>query len=49
LPLNGRQITMLFDLTLGVEGGSPHMNGMKVAATGMTLDGVSMVDRSAAA
>lgn len=46
LPLNGRQITNLFDLTPGVEGGgNPRVNGMKVGATDMTLDGVSMVDR----
>lgn len=46
LPLNGRQITTLFDLTPGVEGGgNPRVNGMKVGAADMTLDGVSLVDR----
>jgi len=46
LPLNGRSITNLFDLTPGVEGGgNPRVNGMKVGAADMTLDGVSMVDR----
>ncbi|HNY41622.1 MAG TPA: carboxypeptidase-like regulatory domain-containing protein, partial [Bryobacteraceae bacterium] len=46
LPLNGRSITNLFDLTPGVEGGgNPRVNGMKVGAAEMTLDGVSLVDR----
>ncbi|MCX6625812.1 MAG: carboxypeptidase-like regulatory domain-containing protein, partial [Acidobacteria bacterium] len=46
LPLNGRQITALFDLTPGVVGGSsPRTNGMKVGSTEMMLDGVSQVDR----
>ena len=46
LPLNGRQITALFDLTPGVVGGgSPRTNGMKVGSTEMLLDGVSQVDR----
>ena len=46
LPLNGRSITNLFDLTPGVEGGgNPRINGMKVGSTEMTLDGVSLVDR----
>lgn len=46
LPLNGRAITTLFDLTPGVEGGgNPRVNGLKVGAADMTLDGVSMVDR----
>src|SRR5438094_1342799 len=46
LPLNGRQITNLFDLTPGVEGGAnPRVNGMKVGSTEMLLDGVSYVDR----
>ncbi len=46
LPLNGRAITNLFDLTAGVEGGgNPRVNGMKVGSTEMTLDGVSLVDR----
>ena len=46
LPLNGRQITLLFNLTPGVEGGgNPRTNGMKVGSTEMNLDGISMVDR----
>ncbi|MCX6621681.1 MAG: TonB-dependent receptor, partial [Acidobacteria bacterium] len=46
LPLNGRSITGLFDLSPGVVGGgSPRVNGMKVGATEMLLDGVSLVDR----
>src|SRR5690348_16677518 len=46
LPLNGRQITNLFDLTPGVEGGgNPRTNGMKVGSTEMLLDGISYVDR----
>ncbi|MCX6621683.1 MAG: carboxypeptidase-like regulatory domain-containing protein, partial [Acidobacteria bacterium] len=46
LPLNGRSVTSLFDLTAGVVGGgSPRTNGMKVGATEMLLDGVSLVDR----
>src|SRR6185369_1323145 len=46
LPLNGRQITNLFDLTPGVEGGgNPRVNGMKVGSTDMLLDGISYVDR----
>jgi hypothetical protein len=46
LPLNGRSITNLFDLTPGVEGGgNPRVNGLKVGAVEMTLDGMSLVDR----
>src|SRR5712692_3203176 len=46
LPLNGRQITNLFDLTPGVEGGgNPRVNGMKVGSTEMLFDGISYVDR----
>src|SRR5690349_12110733 len=46
LPLNGRQITNLFDLTPGVVGGgNPRTNGMKVGSTEMTFDGISYVDR----
>ncbi len=46
LPLNGRQITNLFDLTPGVEGGgNPRTNGMKVGSTEMLFDGISYVDR----
>src|SRR3954453_23993630 len=46
LPLNGRQISSLFDLTPGVVGGAnPRTNGMKVGSTEMVLDGMSYVDR----
>jgi hypothetical protein len=46
LPLNGRQISNLFDLTPGVVGGgSPRTNGMKVGSTEMVMDGVSLLDR----
>ncbi|HYO80345.1 MAG TPA: carboxypeptidase-like regulatory domain-containing protein, partial [Bryobacteraceae bacterium] len=46
LPLDGRNISSLFALTPGVEGGAnPRVNGMKVGATEMLLDGVSLVDR----
>jgi hypothetical protein len=46
LPLNGRFVTNLFNLTPGVEGGgNPRVNGMKVGSTEMLLDGISLVDR----
>ncbi len=46
LPLNGRSITTLFNLTPGVEGGgNPRVNGLKVGSVEMLLDGVSLVDR----
>ncbi len=52
LPLNGRQITNLFTLTPGVEGGqntqgaaAPRTNGMMVGSTEILLDGMSYVDR----
>ena len=47
LPINGRQISNLFDLTAGVEGGgnNTRTNGMKVGSTEMLLDGNSYVDR----
>lgn len=46
LPLDGRQISNLFDLTPGVVGGAnPRTNGMKVGSTEMNLDGMSYVDR----
>ncbi|MBI1940427.1 MAG: carboxypeptidase regulatory-like domain-containing protein [Acidobacteria bacterium] len=46
LPLNGRVISLLFNLTPGVEGGgNPRVNGLKVGSTEMTLDGISLVDR----
>ena len=46
LPLNGRFVSSLFNLTPGVEGGSnPRVNGMKVGGTEMLFDGISLVDR----
>lgn len=46
LPIDGRQISNLFDLTPGVVGGgSPRVNGMKVGSTEMNYDGISIVDR----
>ncbi|MGI9073809.1 MAG: carboxypeptidase-like regulatory domain-containing protein [Bryobacteraceae bacterium] len=52
LPLNGRQVSLLFTLTPGVEGGqgtqdgaNPRTNGMMVGSTEMLLDGISYVDR----
>jgi hypothetical protein len=47
LPLNGRQIGGLFNLTAGVEGGAggARVNGMKVGALDINMDGASMVDR----
>ncbi|MGE0128293.1 MAG: TonB-dependent receptor [Blastocatellales bacterium] len=46
LPLNGRNISTLFDLTPGIEGGaSARVNGLKVGSLEITLDGVSLVDR----
>ena len=46
LPLNGRQITNLFDLTAGVEGGgAARINGLKVGSLEIVQDGVSLVDR----
>jgi Carboxypeptidase regulatory-like domain len=52
LPLNGRQVSNLFTLTPGVEGGqntsgggNPRTNGMMVGSTEILLDGVSYVDR----
>jgi hypothetical protein len=46
LPLNGRFITNLFNLTPGVEGGgNPRVHGLKVGSTEMLLDGISYVDR----
>ena len=55
-PLNGRQVSNLFTLTPGVEGGqggrrfeqngaNPRTNGMMVGSTEMLLDGISYVDR----
>src|SRR5881296_887232 len=46
LPLNGRDISSLFNLTPGVEGaGNARVNGLKVGSLEITLDGVSIVDR----
>ncbi|MCC6264123.1 MAG: TonB-dependent receptor [Bryobacterales bacterium] len=46
LPLNGRSVTTLFDLTPGVNGGgNARVNGLKVGSMDITLDGMSMVDR----
>jgi carboxypeptidase family protein len=46
LPMDGRFVSNLFNLTPGVEGGaSARVNGLKVGAMGITLDGVSQVDR----
>jgi hypothetical protein len=46
LPLNGRSITTLFNLTPGLEGGgNPRVNGLKVGSVEMLLDGISLVDR----
>ena len=46
LPLNGRAVANLFNLTPGVEGGgSPRTNGMKVGSTEMLVDGISIIDR----
>ncbi len=46
LPLNGRSISNLFNLTPGVEGGgNARVNGLKVGSLEITLDGISLVDR----
>ncbi len=46
LPLDGRSVTSLFDLTPGVVGGgNPRVNGLKVGSVEMTLDGMSLTDR----
>ena len=47
LPLNGRQVGTLFDLTAGVESGAggARVNGMKVGSLDINMDGVTMVDR----
>jgi hypothetical protein len=47
LPLNGRQIGNLFDLTAGVESGAggARVNGMKVGALDINMDGVTLVNR----
>jgi len=46
LPLNGRAVANLFNLTPGVEGGgAPRTNGLKVGSTEMLVDGISIIDR----
>jgi hypothetical protein len=47
LPLNGRQIGNLFDLTAGVESGAggARVNGMKVGSLDINLDGATLVNR----
>ncbi len=47
LPLNGRDVGLLFNLTPGVESGSggARVNGMKVGSLDINLDGVTQVDR----
>ncbi|HZU25581.1 MAG TPA: TonB-dependent receptor, partial [Bryobacteraceae bacterium] len=52
LPLNGKQVSNLFTLTPGVEGGqntsgggAPRTNGLMVGSTEILLDGISYVDR----
>ena len=46
LPLNGRDVSSLFDLTPGVEGGgNARVDGLKVGSLEVTIDGVSVVDR----
>jgi hypothetical protein len=46
LPLNGRNVSSLFNLTPGVEGGgNARVNGLKVGSLEVNIDGVSMVDR----
>lgn len=46
LPLNGRSVSNLFNLTPGVEGGgAARVNGMKVGSMEILQDGVSIVDR----
>lgn len=47
LPLNGRDVSLLFGLTAGVESGAggARVNGMKVGSLDINLDGVTQVDR----
>ena len=47
LPLNGRQIGNLFDLTAGVESGAggARVNGMKVGSLDINMDGATLVNR----
>src|SRR5258708_29112566 len=46
LPLNGRSVSNLFNLTPGVAGGgAPRVNGLTSACTAMLMDGISIVNR----
>src|SRR6516162_10382111 len=47
LPLNGRQVGLLFDLTAGVERGlgGAWVKGMMAGSVDINLDGVTQVDR----
>src|SRR5256884_1604784 len=47
LPLNGRDVGLLFGLSAGVESGAggARVNGMKVGSLDINLDGVTQVDR----
>jgi hypothetical protein len=46
LPLNGRSVSNLFNLTPGVEGGgNARVNGMKVGSMQVQLDGITERDR----
>jgi len=47
LPLNGRDVGLLFGLTAGVESGAggARVNGMKVGSLDINLDGVTQLDR----
>jgi len=46
LPLNGRNINTLLQLTAGVEGeGAPRVNGLKAGSVEFTHDGSSIVNR----
>src|SRR5205814_5489022 len=47
LPLNGRDVGLLFGLTAGVEScaGGARVNGMKVGSLDINLDGVTQLDR----
>ncbi len=45
LPLNGRAVSSLFDLTAGVESSGTRVNGMKVGSLDINMDGATMVNR----
>jgi len=46
LPLNGRDVTTLFQLTAGVEGdGAPRVNGLKAGSVEFAHDGSSIINR----